>query len=1818
MRASAGGSSGSAGIRPLAASPGLPSSGISGSTGYLGTTPLADVACYHTPASHPNSAGQDAGWLHQASSRSYDGPSCGYRVDFFAQAASQAPLPKTSGLVRRAASSSPPRRPQRAQAESISNTLSRRAKTPSRRRVGSATHPESTGPLGRRVKAASKAACSFAVDEGSGMTGSTGGAKQQPLSLGCTDTVKTLGFPHLRQHRTWRLLRRLVDELELADRGGAGSPQPDDSLLQYPEALQQLLQPLMRLLPLRETLHQLLERAGSSAHADSIPQAEGGATTPPPLGKLRRNRYTSPQMAPQRSAAVRSKSARGRASSASSAWFEGGGGPPSSTSSLARASPPRLRRPLAVSPLRWRGGTGQAGEPSLKAQLDSLIAKTKRGSELPLKPTPGHRQAARPAAVERREGGGSPARRGGSSLPRQIDASKSAKAGGMAAQVQRSPERPSSGRSVSTARHVYPQPNLQVASRLPPGALKHRRSPKIRLLPTSAIDRRQQQQQVRFSEAWENLMRCAPVAPEPPDSSRSADSEDTLKGGNSIEGRAPSGCNRGRTPSLHAAGGWVASSSPWNQDAGFTSVRVLGAVPPSLSSALSIEAASVQEVAHPREPSLQRRGSSVIMGRSENGRVELEEPSGVYTGHQRPSLRFPASRASPLRRHAAEAAPLSASANTEGERQLGRSERSREGRVESVMVDRRDKRLNVAEAMKRTGAALERKPGRVTPREADVEDEAQQQLDTGSPSLRRQETTARLREGRRATPQAPTSSTPRSGASGSPRRSFIPKTKGERTQQASHSKAMTRKDSTAFLLKASSSRGSVVPASAAAGRRVSAPPAPRKPSAQQRPPPSSPPRTRHSLAAGAAEARVGSLSLKSNSTRKKGGKGASAGKAKAKDSAASKAVQALFETSNAPEEEEEGGEEEEEQEQEEQEEEEINSFEGETSPAEAQQTPAEPPYPFLRLSELPLLDAPIRPLPSLSGILPSRENNLLPPKVDDSVTFMHVLDRSDRLSEAARNMATRHAVTNLSSDAPGTMLLIARWMDTTVNAVEADSAAAKDKLPWREVIPPLFVGLDTHRELLSPRLPRNPRVLEELKAFLEAEGFVETQEQKLRQLLASKSDSLKPTTESQEKPKAPTALDIYLDYVLAVAVAYLRLRQQPVVLLKPTRFVVGGGGDESGSSTCCQSDDACCSRDTSLASLDASACSRGDFGCTDTREELLSTAGGSFLSEADHLSTPRAQRRCWSCLPMRGSLKSDLVSPGISGCSTSSLLTRCLSPAARGPPELDLYESTAAQQVRRLVDRMPVLPSVKYLRYLRSVGKRRELETLAVWFAGNPDVLPAYSAFVELLQKQNEAAPLLKNIGSEAADVDPAATDPVSNEREASRMTGDLSQGAGASTNSLEQPTAQGQSTPQQVPESGSDSAHLSSAGNEADSLASSGSISLPPSPSCPQPSPASSLSLSGEVAADQQATEGNKAKTALLPAPPSGIVSGRPQQRSREAPEQITFRPPADTQAASEGAPASSMQPPSWGRPAEPLSIKQKPTGAKATTSASHPRAPSIASSVIKVKGGKKALPAKGTDIRVMQSFDKGGAAPKPASSQGAAQKYSPKLQQRQSSVKELQRALRGPKPAAPPPPFSARGRKSDEFKASHFPAVSPAEMAALSSVDDDRRATFSPVAHRLTRSSTEEAFISSLQKRAASAFRQPVAMGPQNSSGRFSSSLKGAAHFRGPTSPKKGPHVPTVFPRRAAASAAPKRAGGGGPPGSRSLPRMQGARQPDQWTKRAVKLLSEPQMLAEVASLCSRLSALSCCVQPGESGRPEDGSPDGGESLEFIEVAR
>ncbi|CDJ27303.1 uncharacterized protein EMH_0030550 [Eimeria mitis] len=301
------------------------------------------------------------------------------------------------------------------------------------------------------------------------------------------------------------------------------------------------------------------------------------------------------------------------------------------------------------------------------------------------------------------------------------------------------------------------------------------------------------------------------------------------------------------------------------------------------------------------------------------------------------------------------------------------------------------------------------------------------------------------------------------------------------------------------------------------------------------------------------------------------------------------------------------------------------------------------------------------------------------------------------------------------------MLLVARWLDSVADAVENNTVASSEKFPWREVIPPLFVGINKHRELLSSKMPRTQFSPKELREFLETEGFIETQGQKLQHLLETKGIPGKGSEAGagSPSPKPRTPLDDYLDYLLAVAVDSLRKRQKPVVIPKITQhsFEVG---EEPDSSCCCDA-----------SSSDQTLQSSQDEGF---RSRCKTSLWGNLPLFASEKPLPR--QRCASCLPIRGSSRAWF--------GKSNSLRRgfgfpcCYTGENTGPPELDLFESTAMQQVRATACRMPLLPSERYLRYLRLTGRCRELAALAIWLSGRPDLVSSY--FERMAPKQQQAS----------------------------------------------------------------------------------------------------------------------------------------------------------------------------------------------------------------------------------------------------------------------------------------------------------------------------------------------------------------------------------------------------------------------------------------------------------------------------------------------
>ncbi|CDJ53470.1 hypothetical protein, conserved [Eimeria brunetti] len=464
--------------------------------------------------------------------------------------------------------------------------------------------------------------------------------------------------------------------------------------------------------------------------------------------------------------------------------------------------------------------------------------------------------------------------------------------------------------------------------------------------------------------------------------------------------------------------------------------------------------------------------------------------------------------------------------------------RSFEGSLEGLAPEKRERRMTAAAKFKSTAAAI--KGGRlVLPAEEQGDGGAKSHGMARIPLLK---DIPKARDGRRATVQV---TTPRAGSSFSPKLSTGSKGK----MSPVTAKKLGKKGSTTFQSSLSISPRDLSPPSARA-RRMSAPPPRRATHAKIAP--TFPSRARNTVDRSSPPG-ASPAPFKANARRKTVKLIPAKGKSKASGEHKDEELHAPEAESTAPlDGKDERGE---------------GSENGEAPPA--VEPEKEPPYPYLTLKELPPLDEPIRPLSHLCA-LPLKCGPKTPPPAEDSVTFIHVLERSERLTQEARDEATQRALSHLCNDGPGTMLMVARWLDSAADAVESNSITSSEKFSWRDIVPPFFVGANKHRELLSSKMPRTQFSPKELQEFLEKEGFIETQGQKLQNLLQTKGlpTDASETAEGTPAPKPRTPLDDYLDYLLAVAVYSLRKRQRPVVIAKITQSTIGAS-DESGSSSSC-------------------------------------------------------------------------------------------------------------------------------------------------------------------------------------------------------------------------------------------------------------------------------------------------------------------------------------------------------------------------------------------------------------------------------------------------------------------------------------------------------------------------------------------------------------------------------------------------------------------------------------------------------------------------
>ncbi|OEH75904.1 hypothetical protein cyc_05440 [Cyclospora cayetanensis] len=1048
-------------------------------------------------------------------------------------------------------------------------------------------------------------------------------SEENPKSRTLLDATSS-EIPHLRKRRTWEILQHLVDQIE---QGGNEEEGPSsETLLQHPDILQKLLHAIRPLIPLKDVIGQLAEK---EEIANAAQPTQGGA--PPALCCESGGNSATTRISSVACVEPRSKSARRRAPASATGHKE----VTISNASVGEQRSSLPRRPLA--------SPGPVHPTAVNQGTDRLPAGWKP-TRLPA--ATGGLVYGRPASTLR-----NPLEPTRSAFPtgdRLAAVSSSAKNYNGTAQLEGSTkryEKPRTTRSASTGRYMH------VASRLPQGALEHKRPQGTRTKVVSINRSTEKQRQLTTSSEGSGFSAdyADALVPEPFSSARSGDTDCSL----ALEATASRGCRLlglgedEKAQRVDLQGGTVRCAVPPSlPGVRFASIQALGTSPPASHHSYSESKESGRSDASDLHET-QGRGSVISTGPRQHAEPEAESATASVAStspHRGSQMLVERSPVTPRRR--ASATPTPTRPISEKERFTRRSVHSHEGLLSSP--PKRERYLTVAEASRGRLASVSAKIGR-TVDAGDAESDKESVSHGSSPVPRLKQ---RGREARTASIQV---ASPRGVLPLSP---TSKKTRPERPPALG--KATTERDQKSPVKSPRASPRDAPHSAASTGRRLLG--SSSRKALQPKFAPGTPPRAR----ANSAMLAPGQVTAKGPRARRKSVK-ASPEKQRTQSSRAAKNEKQQPEAKESSE----------------------KSEEADEAPQE-EMPPPESAYPYLRIAELPMLDKPLRHFPELET-LPLKPSPEPPPQIDDSITFLHVMERSEGLTEEARDKATHRAVSSLCSDGPDTMMLIARWMDKAADALESNSIAVKEDLPWWHVIPPLFVGLQTHRNLLDPEVPSRPITLDDLRNFLREEGLFETDEQKLRRLLQAEGPSSKLLGGSRG-PKTPTPLDNYMDYLLEVALKYLRMRQKPLVIPKITRF-------------------------------------------TTIRKNYPGRRAVSLATETVHLPKGGVGAPCHSMT---------------------------------GPPELDLFESTAIQHVRESLCKMPLLPSEKYLRYLRSTGRCNELRSLAIWLAGSYEMVLSYNAFLALRMPH-----VADQIQTSSSNQD--AHSHLSSSRSESRTSGDTS-----------------------------------------------------------------------------------------------------------------------------------------------------------------------------------------------------------------------------------------------------------------------------------------------------------------------------------------------------------------------------------------------------------------------------------------------------------
>lgn len=757
--------------------------------------------------------------------------------------------------------------------------------------------PGSLGNVGDYLLHTDGSNCSVRYSETHAFTGS--------------DAFEDPSLPHLQRRRTWMLLQHLVDQLEKQGR--------PDVLLQRPDLLQKLLHVIMPLLPLKAALGKFAMNS-KTTHSSRPQGSVGGAHQPtarmaqPTSGRplstsLFRQMHTN---APPRSAE-------------------------SSTHPMAlHYSQPRLPRTLPA--------------PTVRGMMQ-VLRDLSDGNSTTWNPSINNHERAMDAThnAANRLSKDRDSRRASSTRVRSVpirDLGTSTGSGGVEKPLHWY-DKPRPVRAVSRG-NAY----THVASRLPQGALQHRRPLKTRsqavLLEKNNAERKPFRPSAldwATSPCLSNESMTEPVA-----SARSGDSEDTIKSAAtpSLESAMEDYPELGRAKQLDKERSGLVDRSVKRPQSlvRFTVTRDVEALPPSPRASNSDGEIPQSSVSGRSALENQRSPASREEVQSVDHDTRHLAPNSAGKRRQPPEPGPTAAR-----RHTVAATVASPQRSTEEEKLI----RSLEGSTEGSLgpQERRERRFTASAVTKFKSTAAAIKGGRLVFAGEEPDGGAKSQGITRIPLLK---DIPKAREGRRATTQI---GTPRNGSPLSPKLPYGAKRKTSPVV----TRKLGKKGSRTFQKSSSISPRELSPPSAR-GRRMSAPP-PRR-ITQAKISSTFPSRTRN-VGERTSPTRISSASFKST-TRRKTIKSISA-KEKGEAIEAQKDGESSTPETNGTA-------------QHEKKDEQKDDDKSEEAP-EAIKPDPEPPYPYLTLKELPALDQPLRPLSHLCE-LPFKDGANSPPRIDVS------------------------------------------------------------------------------------------------------------------------------------------------------------------------------------------------------------------------------------------------------------------------------------------------------------------------------------------------------------------------------------------------------------------------------------------------------------------------------------------------------------------------------------------------------------------------------------------------------------------------------------------------------------------------------------------------------------------------------------------------------------------------------------------------------------------------------------------------------------------